>query len=302
MASMSLNNNDAELNRFASEINLVDYACHSGYEVVQGKSSRGSQTLRREDKIVVSRNERGHYVYFSIDNPADNGTIIHFVQRRTGKNLGHVRKELRPWLDPSSCPAVPNRDLKSSKKLGGQAIYQAWEKLESLDRRYLAWRGISDQVIEMAKASLRSDQRGCVCMLHVDEQGGHCGWEMKGRDYTGFSAGGQKGLFILRPDPTELVGRIVVTESAIDSMSYLQLAGEEVDMIVSIGGAMSPSQTAHLESLIDRHAPGNPFFEVVAATDNDDQGEKYAEEVRSLHNRVRRAKPPVGKDWNDLLR
>jgi hypothetical protein len=60
----------------------------------------GSTVLRRGgDKIVVKRNHNGHYVFFSVRDDRDPGTIIDFVQRRQHGNLGAVRQMLRPWID-----------------------------------------------------------------------------------------------------------------------------------------------------------------------------------------------------------
>jgi hypothetical protein len=61
------------------------------------------------DKIIVKRDGDLHYVYFSVRDDADHGTILDFVKRRLGLSLGAVRKELRPWIGmPSSAlPSFP---------------------------------------------------------------------------------------------------------------------------------------------------------------------------------------------------
>jgi hypothetical protein len=37
------------------------------------------------------------WIYFSVRDDRDNGTIVDFVQKRKGVQLGGVRQELRPW-------------------------------------------------------------------------------------------------------------------------------------------------------------------------------------------------------------
>lgn len=89
-----------QLDRFKTEINLVEYATSIGYEYQPRESSPNSALLRHHsgDKIVIVTNTQGHGIYFSFHDDKDQGTIIDFVQQRNNFNLGEVRKELRPWL------------------------------------------------------------------------------------------------------------------------------------------------------------------------------------------------------------
>ena len=45
-----------------------------------------------------------------------------------------------------------------------------------------------------------------------------------------------------------------------------------------------------------------PHARVVAATDHDEQGEKFADIICSIRPDTVRTIPPTGKDWNDTLR
>src|SRR5215469_17197064 len=92
-------NSTTELDAFKREIDLRQFAASFGYEMDRRESWRGSTVLRRGgDKIVVKRNRDGHYVYFSVRDDSDHGTIIDFVQHRLRLSLGDLRKELRPWI------------------------------------------------------------------------------------------------------------------------------------------------------------------------------------------------------------
>src|SRR2546429_2470374 len=82
------------------------------------ESWRGSTVLRRgADKIVVKRNGNGHYVFFSVRDDRDNGTVVDLLQRRQNLSLGAVRQILRPWIGrpaissqfPKLEPAGPDR-------------------------------------------------------------------------------------------------------------------------------------------------------------------------------------------------
>ena len=87
----------SELDAFKRDICLVDYAQAQGYVVDRTASSRSSVVLADPsgDKVVVARAPDGHWIFFSVRDGQDNGTIIDFVQRRAGGSLGEVRKELR---------------------------------------------------------------------------------------------------------------------------------------------------------------------------------------------------------------
>ena len=98
---------DPELARFKTDIDLRVYASEEyGYVPDRRESWRGSTMMRHEgtdDKIVIKRDGDGHYVYFSMRDDHDNGSIIDFVQKRRSNSLGQVRMALRPWLNRAPC-------------------------------------------------------------------------------------------------------------------------------------------------------------------------------------------------------
>src|SRR5713101_4904697 len=86
-------NADGELESFKRDIDIRQLAASLGYAIDKRDSWRGSTVMRRgADKIVVKRNRNNHYVYFSVRDDRDNGTIIDFVQGRQKLSLGAVRK------------------------------------------------------------------------------------------------------------------------------------------------------------------------------------------------------------------
>jgi len=89
-----------ELEDFKTTINLSEYAASEGYCIDRRASSRNSVAIRHAsgDKIVIARGQDNHWMYFSVRDDTDNGTLIDFVQNRKGCKLGGVRQELRPWV------------------------------------------------------------------------------------------------------------------------------------------------------------------------------------------------------------
>jgi hypothetical protein len=90
--------------------------------------------------------------------------------------------------------------------------------------------------------------------------------------------------------------RIVVAESAIDAMSYAQLS-KKPGLYVSFAGGLSGAQFQQLKDLLARY----PSAKVIAATDNDKQGDKYAGIIAAIRPDAERARPTIGNDWNETL-
>ncbi len=91
-----------ELEDFKAKINLSQFAATYGYCLDRKSSSRNRAVMVHPagDKLIVARGEDGHWVFFSVRDQADNGSIIDFVQKREGGTLGDVRNIL-PWLSGS---------------------------------------------------------------------------------------------------------------------------------------------------------------------------------------------------------
>ena len=118
---------DAELESFKNGIDLRAYAAEQGYQLDRKESWRGSAVMRHPngDKIVIKRGEDGHYVYFSVRQDNDNGSIIDFVQNRQRLSLGAVRKELRPYIGmpASQLPAFAPLPKTSKDRLRVETEY-----------------------------------------------------------------------------------------------------------------------------------------------------------------------------------
>jgi len=87
-----------ELNRFKTEINIIDYAASLGYQIDKQKSGKSCTIMRKDSaKIGISTGLDDHGVFYDF-RKEKGGSIIDFVKSETGKNLGQVRQELRPWI------------------------------------------------------------------------------------------------------------------------------------------------------------------------------------------------------------
>ncbi len=150
----------------------------------------------------------------------------------------------------------------------------------------------------MRNDRLREGPRGSMWAAHTDDAGLVTGWEERGPEWRGFATGGAKVLFRLGPVDAS---RFCITEAAIDAMSLAVIEDMRRDsLFLSTGGGWSPTTEAAIRALVARD---NAVL--VAATDNNAQGDAYAERLRAItteascgYERLR----PTGEDWNDDLR
>lgn len=297
-----------ELERFKTEINLVEYAQSQGYQYISQASSRNSAVLRHQngDKIVVATDTDQHGVYFSVRDDADNGTIIDFVQNRQKVTLAGVRQELRDWLNQpraQSSKFIP-RDKPQPVSRDRLSVIKAASRLRvAYEHPYLEKRGIERSTLECDRfmGTVATDERGNAIFPHYDRDG-LTGYSVKNANFTGFSSGGTKALW--RSNQQKSDRRLVITESAIDALSYHQLFGNENanTRYIATGGTISNYQLELIETAMVNVA--NQGGEIVIATDNDEMGNKLAKTIAKVApeaSEVYRSVPKVGKDWNEVV-
>lgn len=297
-----------ELDAFKREIDLRQVALSLGYQVDRRESWRGSTVLRSgADKIVVKRNTNGHYVFFSVRDDRDHGTVIDFLQRRQNLNLGAVRQVLRPWIGhPPVSPRLPELQPTRPDRMRVEHEYGLME--DALRHPYLEnQRCLPASVLASSRFAgrVRIDGRGNAVFPHFDV-GGLCGYEIKNHGFTGFASGGNKGLWFSHLQPADR--RLVLAESAIDALSHAVLFpdGEDRTRYGSLGGKPNTQQPKLIQLTIARMSE---VAEVVAAFDADAAGRTLVEIVRLATARTGRKfyfrtdlPPREGDDWNDVLR
>jgi uncharacterized protein DUF3991/Toprim domain-containing protein len=301
---------DSELESFKTTIDLRAYAAGQGYELDRKESWRGSAIMRHpasHDKVMVKRGMDGHYVYFSVRDDRDNGTIIDFVQFRQGLSLGAVRKELRPWIGqpPIAVPFFPALHKTEKDRVNVEAVY-ARMKDASEGHPYLEReRALPGALLALNRFAgrVRIDEKGNAVFPHFDAEG-LSGYELKNSGFTGFASGGAKALWLSREESFDT--RLIFTESAIDALSHAVLFPDDRARYASIGGKLNPQQPELIRAAIRRMPK---YGKIVGATDADVDGGKLADvvcEAVQLSGRddlVFVRQEPLGfKDWNDQLR
>lgn len=298
-----LGNDAAELAGFKRSINLTEYAASTGYELDKRESSRNSAVMRHPngDKIIIAR-QAENWVYFSVRDDKDNGSIIDFVMHRQAGGMGQARQTLRQWIGQP--PLVTSRSyaptLETSTK-DRAAIIAAYARMQPITAHpYLTRRGIPADLLALPRFAgcVLQDERKNACFPHHDKNG-VSGWEIKNQGFTGFSAGGTKGLWFSRTKPTD--ARLVIAESALDALSYAALFPDDRARYFSTGGSLNPDQPTLISAALSKMPTPAAL---ILATDNDEAGRALAETIQSLvppAMETHRPLPTTGKDWNDQL-
>ena len=306
-----------ELRVFKTEINLSELMASFGYRLDRKSSSRNSVAMKHPDggKLIVSRTESGRWVYFAVFDSSDKGSVIDFVQRRTGENLGQVRERLRDWLGASGQHALQRpqnlefaptlrpitRDLASVRDR-----YDRARPLHGFSRFLVEERCIRAEVLALPifRDRIRVDARANVLFPHRAD-GELTGFEIRGVNLNRFATGGIKGLW------TSVCGeqdtRIVFAESALDALAYAAVVGHARTRFASIAGQLNRVQPELILAEI-RKLPANG--RVILAMDNDDPGDRLTERLTDIFDRANRSDLRLaidrparrGADWNDVAR
>jgi Toprim-like/Protein of unknown function (DUF3991) len=300
---------DPELEGFKTKIDIQDYAAGQGYQRDRRQSWDGTTVMRHAngDKVFITCDSDGHFVYKSYYDDADKGTIIDFVKHRKHLSLGAIRKELRPWIgqSPVPVPAFPrlHRTTKDRMK-----VAEAWSRMKDASdgHPYLEReRALPASLLTLDRFAgrIRIDSKGNAVFPHFDQQG-LSGYELKNVGFTGFAPGGTKALWLSHESPDDQ--RLVFCESAIDALSHAVLFSDNHARYASIGGKPNPQQPELIRAAAARMPVGS---EVVAAMDNDAAGVELAVVVKKAVGLTGRldlkfsVHEPFGfKDWNDQLR
>jgi Toprim-like/Protein of unknown function (DUF3991) len=231
-------------------------------------------------------------------------------KRRQNLSLGGVRQLLRSWIGRPVPARFPRLESVPGDRQGVQEAYRhmtvAWR------HGYLEQeRGVPAEVLSAPRFAgrVRQDGRGNAVFPHFDTEG-LCGYEIKNRGFTGFAAGGEKGLWCSHTRAVDR--RLVVTESAIDALSYASLFPDAEDRTryASLGGKPSAKQGGLMQTTIAKLPEP---AEIVAAFDADAPGRLLARVVcNALAAAVAEAQrreltlkihlpADEGEDWNDVL-
>ena len=271
-----------------------------GWKVDLKESTRRAIKYRRDSNIIIVIHQgRGWFDPLSpakgdVFSLAEHLGADGFVEAcdRVGDMVGFV-PSAPAWQHPARPKALASVVERWGIRFRPRPGSPAWRYLTSE-------RGLPADILKQAVARdrLREGPQGSMWAAHTDSSGALTGWEERGPAWRGFATDGGKELFRFGPEECE---RICITEAAIDAMSLAAIEHLQSDTLyVSTGGGWSPATDEAIRGLAKR-----ANVHLVAATDNNRQGEVYADRVRAIaadaSARYARLRPCAG-DWNEDLR
>lgn len=289
------------------EIDLPVYASTLGYQIDRKKSTGSSIVMRLDgDKIVISK-KSGAWVYFSVHDDRDNGTVIDFVKNRTGHSLFDIGKDLNAWLGRSSDLSALNHYTGSvaEHKPDPQRMAYLFNRCVPVSQNaYLETRSIGSEILDTQRFKNRvfQDRHDNAVFPHW-LMGEICALELRHHTTRVFARGSLKTFWRsnIHPDDTTLI----VSESPIDALSYASLHSVHDAFFAATGGGLSPRQIEYLQQAVKSNS-ALKFIRFI--TDNDKGGDKLTERLRlavldsGYKSRIERHSPTQpGQDWNDVL-
>lgn len=291
----------AELEELREKVNCGAVLETAGFAVDLKESTRKAVKYRRGDDIIIVIHEgKGWFDPLS----EAKGDVFRLVEHLDGLPFAaalYVVADLIGFV-----PKETEWTRRSRERAPNFTIPERWNARRKPWRGSLTWRYLRDErdipetILRAAIAQdiLREGPHGSMWAAHRDRTGAVTGWEERGPDWRGFATGGAKVLFRF-----ERAGgpRLCVAEAAIDAMSLAALEQQRPDTrYLSTGGGWSPASS---EALLDLAVRTDALL--VAATDNNAQGESFAARLEALAADAGcgfvRLRPEL-EDWNEVLK
>ncbi|PCI98738.1 MAG: hypothetical protein COB14_07520 [Alphaproteobacteria bacterium] len=299
----------SDWNRFKTDINLTEYAAYLGYALVKKDSTRSSIKMRKDSDIIIISKKGGIWMYFSVSENDDNGTIVNFIKNRTGQSLAEIAKDLLAWLGEITTRPEPKNYI-------SEVVEQAYEpeRVQGIFKKcrpvqfhdYLESRCIPKALFTSMRFQNRIffDGYKNAVFPHYKEGGAVCALELKNTQTAVFVRGSEKTFW--RSNCRKGDDTLVIAEAVIDALSYSILFPSDKAVYTATGGGMSPEQGELLKAAVEGF---KSLKEIIIITDNDLGGDRLADAIRvilaetSFEGKIRRDSPQkIKDDWNNVLK
>jgi hypothetical protein len=287
-----------DIEELRARVGCAAFLEHEGFAIDRKESTRRAVKFRREDDIIiVIHDDRG---WFDARSDAK-GDVFALASHLHAIGFAEALAVVGDLV--AFQPTAPTWEKPLRQKETVASVADRWNLRKRPWRASATWsylrkcRALPWQVISAAIDAdvLREGPYGSMWAKHAGEAGAVIGWEERGPDWRGFSTGGAKSLFRFGGNCAR---RICVTEAAIDALSLAAIEQTRPDTLyVSTGGGWSPTTTQALETLVSGEGTW-----LVAATDNNIQGEVFADRLRQMADRDFSRARPRCEDWNEELK
>lgn len=303
-----------------TDVNLVEFACHkfgylpdwehptTGGDKRKVKSSANSIKLIHKDDpldtLIVSKNPTNQqFVYKSLCDSSDKGTIVDFVKNRFEDfSFSKLRKMCKNYLSATekglfksylgSRPGFAN-SLNGNVEMPKIEAFQFYLKPAN-DKSYLKNRGLSDETINnhfklTYNLNEQNDTVSFVIPYYKVDKNPDNSYSLSLHTYQKYSedstiqkkfikGGKMDSVWLNSVDKTKPVTSMVISESPLDSASYAELKKEQCGknpLLTASGGDFGLTVSDTFTKLIDMTKVDN----VILANDNDCKGQRYNAQV-----------------------
>ena len=290
----------SEIEELRGRVGCAALLEHDGWKVDVKESTRRAVKYRRDARIVIVIHDgRGWFDPLS----TAKGDVFDLAEHLGAHGFPEASARVAALV--GFVPAAPAWE-RPSRPVPVHAVAERWSRRAKPRAGSATWRYLTEErripasvvAVAVQQDLLREGPHGSMWAAHRDGGGLLLGWEERGPQWRGFSTGGAKELFRLGP---AAAARVCVTEAAIDAMSLAAIQVLRPDTLyVSTGGGWSPASERAIRRLADR-----PDTRLVAATDNNRQGDVYADRIRLIASEAGAAyarSRPRACDWNEDLK
>lgn len=294
---------DLTFQQIKERVELPEILTHFGYSLQKGEDmGKGKwHVFEGDDKLVVFKGRGGDWMYFNSQDDRDKGSVVDWMKNRVstgriagieqlpGRNLWQsVNDHFRTYLNLSETERPKLTLPPISEAVPGEKFHGIYTKdcrpLE--DTAYLESRGITKSTLENPQFAGRIlnqqhtvQREGMPAKTYTNtafpayHEGRVVGLELKGEGFKGQAAESQfaRSLWLSKLPEGKPPTHLVVSESAIDTLSYAQMHPGERALYASTSGTLTANKIFEMKRLMgEERIPA-----IKSAFDNDTQGHHF---------------------------
>lgn len=294
---------DLTFQQIKERVELPEMLTHYGYTLQKGEDlGKGKwHVFEGDDKLVVFKGRGGDWMYFNSQDDRDKGSVVDWMKNRVstgrvagieqlpGRNLWQsVNDHFRAYLNLPEAERPKLTLPPISETAPGEKFHSIYTKdcrpLENTT--YLESRGITKSTLENPQFAgrilnqLHTVQReGMPAKTFVNtafpayHEGRVVGLELKGEGFKGQAPESQftRSLWLSKLPEGKPPTHLVISESAIDTLSYAQMHPGERALYASTSGTLTQNKIFEMKRLMgEERIPA-----IKSAFDNDTQGHHF---------------------------
>lgn len=294
---------DLTFQQIKEHVELPEMLTHYGYSLKSGENlSKGKwHVFEGDDTLVLFKGKGNDWMYFNAQDDRDKGTAIDWMKNRvaSGRIVGleqlpdrnlwqSVNDHFRTYLNLPETQR-PRLELPAiSATAPGEKFQNIYTKdCRPLDdTAYLESRGLSKDTLQnpqfagrILNQNFTVQREGMPAKTYTNTafpaytEGRVVGLELKGPGFKGQAPESQfsRSLWISNPPVEKAATHLIVSESAIDTLSYAQTHPSERAIYASTAGILTQNKIFEMKRLMGQeHLTG-----IKSAFDNDTQGHHF---------------------------